>query len=389
MRITVLKDIKPITDAFVRIGLSIELGGSKGIFSHPERYATVMIGVIVWAVALFTYTMEYLADVDKIVAAMTINVQLCLTTSKNFIFLARRERFLRLNEALERLALTGNNIERELWNTSNRRVLPITMAYSISCQMTVSICVLLPILKLLYYYIWHNEVVLTLPLPGIFPYDYTVPFYFILTTILSVLLVYFCVYTICAVDGLFGWFVYNISAHLQIMRLKLEQLLQLHVDDPNFQRDLVALVNYHRQIIDLSLELDALYAPIIFLEVTSSSLPICFLAYQLSYLSDPASVPFMCLLMSSIVIQLMIYCFGGEKVQNECDQLCENIYLLIPWHKLPPKHCRLLLNPFIRSQRVLVLTGYFFTANRSLLVWIFRTAGSFTAMLFALKEKEV
>lgn len=127
----------------------------------------------------------------------------------------------------------------------------------------------------------------------------------------------FCSNSIIIVDGLFGWFVYNISAHLQIMRLKLEQLLQLHVEDPNFNRDFVAFVNYHREIIDLTLELDAVYAPIIFLEVTSSSLPICFFAYQLSYLSDPANVPFICLLLASIVLQLMIYCFGGEKVKNE------------------------------------------------------------------------
>lgn len=57
----------------------------------------------------------------------------------------------------------GNKFERELWNSTNRRVLPITMAYKISCQLTVSICVLLHIPKLLYYYICYNEVVLMLP----------------------------------------------------------------------------------------------------------------------------------------------------------------------------------------------------------------------------------
>ncbi|XP_004534466.1 odorant receptor 45a-like [Ceratitis capitata] len=389
MRIIVLKDITPVVDAFACIGFNIDLNKAKGSFSQPVRYFVLLIGVIAWTAALAAYTMQYLTDVDKMVAAMTINVQLFLTTSKNLIFLARRKRFLHLNEALERLALNGNESERILWNTTNRFVLPITRAYRISSELTVSFCVLLPILKLLYYYIFHSEVVLTLPLPGIFPYNYTLPFYFILTTILTILLVYLCAYTIVAIDGLFGWFIYNISAHLQIMSLRLEQILQLPIEDPRFHRHFVDLVNYHKEIIRLSLELDAVYAPIIFLEVTSSSLPICFLAYQLSYLSDPANVPFMCLLMSSIVIQLMIYCFGGEKVQSECDQLCENIYLLIPWQNLPQKHCRLLLNPLIRSQRVLVLTGYFFTANRSLLVWIFRTAGSFTAMLFALKEKDV
>ncbi|XP_036347419.1 odorant receptor 45a-like [Rhagoletis pomonella] len=202
------------------------------------------------------------------------------------------------------------------------------------------------------------------------------------------LLEFFSINAAGIVDGLFGWFVYNISAHLQIMRLKLEHLVQLQMADPQFQADFAAFISYHREIISLTLELDAVYAPIIFLEVTLSSLPICFLAYQFTYITDPANVPFMCLLLSSIVLQLLIYCFGGEKVQNECEKLCESIYLLIPWHKLPPKHSRLYLTPLIRSQRALVLTGYFFTANRSLLVWIFRTAGSYTAMLFALKEKE-
>lgn len=72
------------------------------------RYFVLLIGVIAWTAALAAYTMQYLTDVDKMVAAMTINVQLFLTTSKNLIFLARRKRFLHLNEALERLALNGD-----------------------------------------------------------------------------------------------------------------------------------------------------------------------------------------------------------------------------------------------------------------------------------------
>lgn len=66
-----------------------------------------MIGNIAWAIAHMTYTMEYIADVGKIVAAITMNLQPFLTTSSNIIFLARHEYFLRLNEALERVALNG------------------------------------------------------------------------------------------------------------------------------------------------------------------------------------------------------------------------------------------------------------------------------------------
>lgn len=54
--------------------------------------------------------------------------------------------------------------------------------------------------------------------------------------------------TISGVDGSFGWFVYDISAHLQIVGLKLKQPLQLHLDVPNFHRGFVALLNYHLEL---------------------------------------------------------------------------------------------------------------------------------------------
>lgn len=105
-----------------RVGLNIDLSGSKCIFSRPALYVIQMIGVIVWAIALYTYAMENLTDVDKILAAVTINSQLFTSSSKHFIFLARRKRLLRLNEALERLALTGE------YKTSLLTFMPLTIS---------------------------------------------------------------------------------------------------------------------------------------------------------------------------------------------------------------------------------------------------------------------
>ncbi|XP_054742345.1 odorant receptor 45a-like [Anastrepha obliqua] len=388
MRITTLEDITSVAGAFERAGINIELSHRKGTFTHPGRYVATFLNMILWSMALITYSIKNFNDVDKLVPTLLYEMQFLLTISKSLVFLARRKQFLRLNEALEKLAWRGNQSERELWNHQNRRVHPITRAYDISCRLTIGSSALLPLLKLLYYYIWYNEVVLTLPMPGTFPYDISVPFFYILSSFSSALVGFYCWNSATAVDGLFGWFLYNISAHLQIMRLKLEHLLQLQADGPQFQVDFAAFITYHKQIISLTLELDAVYAPIIFLEVISSGIPICLLAYQLTYLSDPSSLIFICALLSAIVLQLLLYCMGGEKIQSECEELCKNIYLLIPWYNLPPKHCRLYLMSLMRSQRVLALRGYFFTANHSLLVWVFRTAGSFTAMLNTLKDKQ-
>ncbi|XP_054742347.1 odorant receptor 45a-like [Anastrepha obliqua] len=388
MRITTLKDITAVAGAFERVGINIELSHRKGTFTHPERYITALTSVIIWCMALITYIIKNFNEIDKLLTPLILEMQFLHAIFKSLFFLARRKQFLRLNEALERLAWRGNQSERELWNDQNRRVHTITRAYDISCQLNIGSAALLPLLKLLYYYIWYNEVVLTLPMPGTFPYDNTVPFYYILSSIFSALTGFFCWNNVTAVDGLFGWFVYNISAHFQILRLKLEHLLQLQTDDPQFQVDFAAFITYHKQIISFTLELDAVYAPIIFFEAISSGIPICVLAYQLIYLSDPSSILFICTLIAAFIVQLMIYCTGGEKIQSECEELCKNIYLLVPWYNIPPKHCRLYLMPLMRSQRVLALRGYFFTANHSLLVWTFRAAGSFTAMLAALKDKQ-
>lgn len=121
-------------------------------------------------------------------------------------------------------------------------------------------------------------------------------------------------------DTLFGWCVHAVSAHFRILRLKVAvaaHRIEANDNHEEFLKDVGVIVRYHIKILEFIDELNNIYGGIFWAEVMFSCLQMCFLIYSLNNDPDIKTMPFNALVFAAISIQMMIYCFGGEKVKNE------------------------------------------------------------------------
>ncbi|XP_017461820.1 PREDICTED: odorant receptor 45a-like, partial [Rhagoletis zephyria] len=224
-----------------------------------------------------------------------------------------------------------------------------------------------------------------------FPFNVQQPFFYIIAYIWCISFIVYAIHAVAAMDSLFCWFIFNISAHFRILQHKLEAVAATLAEEDyvSFQQNITEALRYHRHIIELAAEFDDLYAPIVFIEIAVSYLKLCFSAYNLINLADISSFPVIVVGLVTITFQLCIYCFSGEKIKNASLLISDHIYLTFPWARMPSSMRRLLLLPLMRAQRSTNLTGYLFIVDHSLLVWIFKTTGSIIGFLSATKEKTV
>lgn len=124
------------------------------------------------------------------------------------------------------------------------------------------------------------------------------------------------------IDSLYGWYVQSISAHFRILRCKLKRAalkLQNH-SCVDFSKDIGSIVYYHNRTLKFVQDLNAIFGEILWAEVMLSCLQMCFVIYTLNNDADVSNMPFNFLAFVVVTIQLMIYCFGGEKIKNEVNR---------------------------------------------------------------------
>lgn len=132
-------------------------------------------------------------------------------------------------------------------------------------------------------------------------------------------------------ESLYIWFIYNISAHFRILRKKLEVMavnlktnLQYSIQD-----DLGAIVVYHLEVIRFIKSMNEIFGEILWAEVTMSCLQMCFATHALMSDVDVSNAPFNIVVVFAVMIQLAIYCFGGEKIREEVTVSCQIIQNVI------------------------------------------------------------
>lgn len=152
-----------------------------------------------------------------------------------------------------------------------------------------------------------------------FPYDTGHPFFYTVSYIWCISFIVYAIHAIAAMDSLFCWFIFNISAHFRALQRELETVVAASAgaeDDSSLHSSITQTLHYHRRIMELSAEFDELYAPIVFIEISVSYLKLCFSAYNLINLGDISGLPVIAVGLVTITFQLCIYCFSGEKIKN-------------------------------------------------------------------------
>ncbi|KAM7351570.1 odorant receptor 1a-like [Cochliomyia hominivorax] len=374
--------------AFSKMGLDLRALKRRELLRNYGKFFLLISCTLYLEYGLINFVAHSVTNIDVATGSLSMFNQGCLILIKITVFLVKGDKFLKLIWNMNLMAEKANSKEYKIWLSENHRSRLIGKMYFYACWVAVGCAAIVPIIFMAYDYRKTDILNKKLPFGGKFPLDQDGLIIFILNYILSLIYIYALLNMTVGFDTLYGWYIYAISAHFRILRCKVH-LCALKLQNNilhEFQQDIGLIVVYHNRILQFANGLNAIFGEILWAEVMLSSLQMCFVVFTLNNDADVSNMPFNFMVLVAVTMQMMIYCFGGEKLKNESLMLSFDFYLNFPWHKMSPNQKKLMLFPLMRSQKLSVLRGLFFEVDRNLLVYILKTAFSFNALLSAMKE---
>ncbi|XP_046143347.1 odorant receptor 22c-like [Osmia bicornis bicornis] len=158
----------------------------------------------------------------------------------------------------------------------------------------------------------------------------------------------------------------------------------------NLARDLIRCIRHHQRLINVVNDVNDLLTPIIFMQLLTSGIEICLSGFAV--MSNGASADlfkFICYL-SLMMTQLLMWCWPGEILVQESQEIGYAVYLDVPWYKLSPIYRRQLLLIILRSQKYCSISALTFqTLSVHTLTSVFNTATSYFTLLRQMQQNEV
>ena len=120
-------------------------------------------------------------------------------------------------------------------------------------------------------------------------------------------------------DVLYTWSVNNLSAQFRVAQSKIESLesFERPINAEIMTKKIRQCVQQHQQVCDLVSQLNCGFWPIILAEFMVNSGQLCFIGYQIGRLTDVLRTPLLLSFMSTIFLQLLLYCHASQRLEEE------------------------------------------------------------------------
>ncbi|KAH8289823.1 hypothetical protein KR054_011538 [Drosophila jambulina] len=368
---------------FARMGLDLQPGPKEVVLRSPLLYGIMVCSTGFELCTVCAFIVRHRNQIVLCSEALMHGLQMISSLLKMAIFLAKSRDLV----SLIRMVQTPFTDGFGEWSKQNRRGQLMAAIYFAMCAGTSVSFLLMPVALTMWRYHSTGEFVPVSSFRVLLPYDVTQPHIYAMDCVLMVfVLTFFCCST-TGVDTLYGWCALGLSSQYRRLGRQLKRLLDGHSDPSRSDLGLSELFSEHARLLRLVEHFNSSFMEIAFVEILVICVLYCSVICQ--YIMPHTNQNFAFLGFFSMVVttQLCIYLFGAEQVRLEAEGFARQLYQDLPWQKLSPSHRRLLLFPLQRAQGETVLGAYFFVLGRPLLVWIFRTAGSFTTLLNALYAK--
>ncbi|XP_046143444.1 odorant receptor 82a-like [Osmia bicornis bicornis] len=129
---------------------------------------------------------------------------------------------------------------------------------------------------------------------------------------------------------------------------------------PNVEANLIKCIRHHQRVINVADEVSNLLTPIIFMQILTSGIEICLSVFGV--IENDTSAEFLksTIYLTAITSQLFLWCYSGEILIQESEEIANIAYLNVPWYNLPPIHRRQLLLIILRAQKCCSISGLTF-----------------------------
>ncbi|KAH8345213.1 hypothetical protein KR059_008978 [Drosophila kikkawai] len=372
---------------FARMGFDLQPATGGGVLRSPLLYGIMVCSTTFELCTVCAFMVKHRNQIVLCSEALMHGLQMISSLLKMAFFLAKSSDLVALIRMVQAPFTDDSVLGFKEWSSQNRRGQLMAAVYFAMCAGTSISFLLMPVALTMWRYHSTGEFVPVSSFRVLLPYDVTQPHIYAMDCcLMGFVLTFFCCST-TGVDTLYGWCALGLSSQYRSLGRQLKRLLDGHSDSSRSDLGLRELFLEHARLLKLVEHFNASFKQVAFVEVLVICVLYCAVICQ--YIMPHSNQNFAFLGFFSMVVttQLCIYLFGAEQIRLEAEGFARQLYQELPWQKLTPSHRRLLLFPLQLAQRETVLAAYFFDLGRPLLVWIFRTAGSFTTLLNALYAK--
>ncbi|XP_003706295.1 odorant receptor 10-like [Megachile rotundata] len=199
---------------------------------------------------------------------------------------------------------------------------------------------------------------------------------------------------VCGMDGMCWTTILYLSGQFRLIttwlnNIGVEMNYKPHPKDCSVKvaADLVKCIRHHQRLSKVVKDVNSLLIPIIFIQLLTSGVQICLSGFAvLSNNGGDNLLKFSCFL-SSVLVQLVMYCWPGEILIQESQEVGYAAYLGVPWYQLPPAYRRQLMLIILKSQDGCSISALTFKSlGCHTLTSVFNTGSSYFALLRKMQD---
>ncbi|XP_037891399.1 odorant receptor 45a-like [Glossina fuscipes] len=379
--------------SFNLIGIDISALDYHDIVKYPMRCFLFTAFAAVLAGAMSIHVYEYRDDFGEFADTSGMLLQTIIALWKTLVFIFKRKEICDLMQNAWQWNINVHPDEFHIILKFNSQNFTISALYMVQVSSTVFGSFLVPLIYMFEFYRKNGEKIWLPPHKGGYFWDYSNVMGYSFLYICHLLGIFFVAAFSIGVDTLCPWLVSNIVVQYHVIYYRLRDIAELsyEISTDKLNAKIIECVKCHRQVLNLSNQLENFFAEIIFIKFVISGLLICSLAFRLVRAEGQFYILlYQLVFLTTVSTQLLMYCYSGQRLKDEkSSQVASEIYSIFEWSHLSRNSQKLLLFAMMRSQRECHLTGAFFMVDLSLFVWVLRTGGSLIAMLKTLDEKQV
>ncbi|XP_065370370.1 odorant receptor 45a-like [Calliphora vicina] len=384
--------------SFFLCGIDSKATKPEHVVTRPVLCYVPLLFAICHVVAIIHYAFVNRNDYVEVTDSLALSCQSLLAIWKMIIFLCKRMSFIEMIREVQLGNLKAARLELPMIRSENTRDVKFCTIYFTVVSIAAILAFSNPIIEAVYIYVSTGELVLRVPYKASYFWSHTkIPGYS-LVYFWNMLSIYNLFGITMAIDTLFTWLVSNISAQFHILCFRFKDTANAFdvktsgngYESLKFMKSIKSCIKYHNETLKLAEKLNQVYGEIIFIKFIISCTEICCLVFRLSRPSESLAVAaYQGLFLVTVAMQLILYCYNGQRIRDESLQVAPEIYFAFDWSQLPKSCKNLLLIPIMRSQKESQLKGVFFVVDLTLYLWVFKTAGSLIAALKTLDENRV
>ncbi|XP_017114212.1 odorant receptor 1a [Drosophila elegans] len=370
---------------FACMGLNLQPKKGK-VLQTPVLYGIMFLATGFELCTVCAFMVQHRNQIVLCSEALMHGLQMISSLLKMAIFLAKSHDLVALVQLIQAPFMNRGDLGVSEWRSQNRWGQLMAAVYFMMCAGTSVSFLLMPVALTMIKYYSTGDFAPVSSFRVILPYDVTQPNIYAMDCCLMIFVLSFFCCSTTGVDTLYGWCALGLSSQYRRLGLQLKWAQQPS-DFLGSDLGLSSFFAEHARLLKLVKHFNVSFMEIAFVEILVICVLYCAVICQFIMPHTDQNFAFLGFFSMVVTTQLCIYLFGAEQVRLEAEGFSRQLYEVIPWQKLSPQHRRLLIFPLQRAQRETVLGAYFFELGRPLLVWIFRTAGSFTTLLNALYAK--